>query len=1059
MRFLGYLIAFLLVADAASAAPVVAFFTAIGSAIGGALAAGGFLGFATRVVLGFAISALASAIRGKPDAPRQAGIKTESTTTGGDNSETFILGKYATSGNMVCPPMSHPNTGDTPNEFLTYVVDVSDVAGCDFSRLIVAGDYVTDFQASSGDHDLEGLIDGDPHVYLTWHDGSQTTADAYLMANYASYPERPWAATMTGEGICYAVITFRYNREIFNSLPGVRLEVEGIPLYDPRKDTTVGGSGSHRWDNKSTWEFTENPIVMVYNILRGIELPGGRVWGGQVAAEDLPLANWFAAMNECDESVNLNAGGTEPRYRAGYEVHTADDAPADVIAELLKSCSADIVEIGGTYKVRVGPPTMPVFAFSDDDVLIEQPEMLTPYPGLEEVYNAIHASHPDPDGLWETRDAPPRYNSDWEEEDGDRQLVASVDLPTVTSRTQVQRLMRAWIKDERRFRRHGLMLGPSALAIEPLDVVAYTSTRNGYSSKSFEVGEAHSDPLQLTCTLSMRERDDTDFDWSVGDELTVETPSVVYIPPTTRTVPGWNVEAVAVEDTNGDNRRPGIRISWTASKTGDATGIEYEVRPDGRASLVSMGMFSDLTKGEGVITAGILPNEDLEVRGRLVMRNRARDWTAWTDVTTLNIKLKAGTDYTILNEDLQELVDQTSFAAGLTGVEIVASLPTTGNYPGRVVFLTTDNKLYRRISGSWTVEVDGGDIKANSILSGAIAAGAVKAEQLDVGAATIQKLAVGDFQNFLAGSTGAWSHHPWDLGTGASVGTNTTHSPGGVLRLSSSHTTTDLIPPIDAIEGDKYYLDFWARVSTDIAGISSTTRVRLRWINELGQYIGVDDVALNGLAGGTWTRFADTYVAPSGTVAATVRIESDHSAGNVRLDDMSLRRVTEGVWIADGAVHAAKLDSGELITQTAQIKTALVDTLHLAGQAVTVPAYATEGGPTDVTSTSTWTEAVLLAMTRAGYATALQFTCQVAGYGDTILEFRFRRGSTTIGDGYVVTVGHTGRQTSVAFSMVDTDTGTGTTNYRVQCKKTGAASWSADGEIKQAFLSAHQFKR
>ncbi|WP_211299439.1 phage tail protein [Pukyongiella litopenaei] len=944
---------------------------------------------------------------------------------------------------------------------MTYVVDVSDVAGCDFSRLIVAGDYITDFQASSGDHDLEGLIDGDPHVYLTWHDGSQTTADAYLLANYASYPERPWAANMTGEGICYAVITFRYNREIFNSLPGVRLEVKGIPLYDPRKDSTAGGSGSHRWSNRSTWEFTENPVVMVYNILRGIALPGGRTWGGQVAAADLPLSNWFAAMNECDESVNLNGGGSELRYRAGYEVHTADDTPADVIAELLKSCSADIVEIGGVYKVRVGPPAMPVFAFSDDDVLIEQPEMLNPYPGLEEVYNAIHASHPDPQALWETRDAPPRYNSTWEEEDGDRQLVAAVDLPTVASRTQVQRLMRAWIKDERRFRRHGLMLGPSALAVEPLDVVAFTSPRNGYTGKAFEVGEAHSDPLQLTCTLSMRERDDTDFDWTTGDELAVETPSVIYVPPATRTVPGWNVEAVAVEDTNGDNRRPGIKISWTASKTGDATGIEYEVRPDGRTTLVSMGMFSDLTKGWGVITAGILPNENVEVRGRLVMRNRARDWTAWTDVTTLDIKLKTGTDFTILNEDLQNLVDQTSFAQGLTGVEIVNSLPTTGNYPGRVVFLTTDNKLYRRIFAAWTVEVDGGDIKANSILSGAIAAGAVKTEQLDFGAGTGAKLAVGDFQNYLSGSTGNWGNHPWNMGAGTAISTSSPHSPGAALALYNSHDTTTLIPPIDALGGEKYYLDFWAVLTQNLSGATSNTRVRLIWKDDADQWTGVHNIPLNGLVKGTWTRLADTYVAPAGSVSATVHIQSDHNAGTVYLDDMSLRRVTEGVWIADGAVNAAKLHSGELITKTAQIKNALVDTLHIAGQAVTVPVYTKTSSTVDVTSHTAWTTCLLLNMTRAGYATALQFTAQASGLGDTVLEYRFQRDSTVIDSGYHVTIGHTGRQTSVAISTVDTNTGTGGTNYIVRVKKLYGSGnpFGADGRVKQMFLSAHQFKR
>ena len=322
------------------AAPVVAAWAAITAGISAitSTAVGAFL---FRVAASVVLSALAAAIRGKPDAPERPGIRTEATTTGGVNSETFILGRYATSGNLVAPPYSHENSGDQPNLFMTYVVDVSDLPGVQFSRLIVGGEYIDDLQLNTvtgGEHQYEGNFNTNdfgnyPYLWMTWHDGSQTTADAYMMEYYASYPERPWAADMVGEGIAYAVITFYFAPDVYSGQPGVRFEVEGIPLYDPRKDSTVGGTGSHRWANKATWGFSENPLVMVYNILRGIEMPGGRIWGGKVAAEDLPLANWFAAMNVCDEDVTLKAGGTEKRYCAGYEVKTADDEPASASTE------------------------------------------------------------------------------------------------------------------------------------------------------------------------------------------------------------------------------------------------------------------------------------------------------------------------------------------------------------------------------------------------------------------------------------------------------------------------------------------------------------------------------------------------------------------------------------------------------------------------------------------------------------------------------------------------------------------------------------------------------
>lgn len=66
------------------------------------------------------------------------------------------------------------------------------------------------------------------------------------------------------------------------------------------------------------------------------------------------------------------------------------------------------------------------------------------------------------------------------------------------------------------------------------------------------------------------------------------------------------------------------------------------------------------------------------------------------------------------------------------GYEIVGALPTLGNFEGRVVFLTTDDKLYRYTGTAWTKAVDGGDLIANSVTTNAINAGAVTAAKIAV---------------------------------------------------------------------------------------------------------------------------------------------------------------------------------------------------------------------------------------------------------------------------------------------------------------------------------------
>jgi len=216
---------------------------------------------------------------------------------------------------------------------------------------------------------------------------------------------------------------------------------------------------------------------MIHNILRGIPV-GPDIWGGGVAADDLPFDAWIAAMTQAEAAVSLANGTTEPTWRAGFEVRV-DEEPLGVIDELLKACSGDLSNTGGTWTIRIGAPALPVLSISDDDIIITEDQQLDPFPGLDATFNGVTAQYPEPVSLYQSREAPPRFNAGWEDDDGNRRLVADLSLPAVPFANQVQRLMRAYIEDERRFIRHTLTLPPSAIQLEPLDTIAWTSARNG----------------------------------------------------------------------------------------------------------------------------------------------------------------------------------------------------------------------------------------------------------------------------------------------------------------------------------------------------------------------------------------------------------------------------------------------------------------------------------------------------------------------------------------------------------------------------------------------------
>ncbi|MDX0432922.1 hypothetical protein GOL30_26335 [Sinorhizobium medicae] len=103
-----------------------------------------------------------------------------------------------------------------------------------------------------------------------------------------------------------------------NQMPEHSAVGDGALLYDPRKDSTQGGVGSHRYTNPNTWEFSSNLALM-------------RLWhlchpvGGKMAYQNMYLPDWANAANVCDQNVTNRSGGTEKRYHGGFWFRASND--------------------------------------------------------------------------------------------------------------------------------------------------------------------------------------------------------------------------------------------------------------------------------------------------------------------------------------------------------------------------------------------------------------------------------------------------------------------------------------------------------------------------------------------------------------------------------------------------------------------------------------------------------------------------------------------------------------------------------------------------------------
>ena len=92
-------------------------------------------------------------------------------------------------------------------------------------------------------------------------------------------------------------------------------------------------------------------------------------------------------------------------------------------------------------------------------------------------------------------------------------------------------------------------------------------------------------------------------------------------------------------------------------------------------------------------------------------------------------------------DDLEGQLGANLFSNDLRPIERVSSLPSTGLFQGRVVLLTTDNKLYRYTGNAWTSTVPTTDL-TGQILGPQIGDGAVTSTKVGDSAITTAKIAV-----------------------------------------------------------------------------------------------------------------------------------------------------------------------------------------------------------------------------------------------------------------------------------------------------------------------------
>lgn len=308
--------------------------------------------------------------------------------------------------------------------------------------------------------------------------------------------------------------------------------------------------------------------------------------------------------------------------------------------------------------------------------------------------------------------------------------------------------------------------------------------------------------------------------------------------------------------------------------------------------------------------------------GRLASNTNAADRKLYRYVSGAWTRAVAGADLA------PGSLGYAAFSDDLRPPQIVTSLPSTGNYLGRQVLLTTDKKLYRWTSAAttgtadWSKSTDGADITAGSITGDRILAGTITSALIAADAITASKVRIGDTSNMYP--------DPLLIDPASMLGSFAGFTQSGAPLSSENYAVLaanaedrSMYTDKFAVEAGKpYYFSFLLGLG---AGTAPTATgpfgmgygVLLSWFSVSDT--GVETNIINQLLGNLITTAGD-FQTVSGQVVAPanarrLQIVFYRSGGGTSaayVGSPVVRRAANGELIVDGSITALKIAAGSI---------------------------------------------------------------------------------------------------------------------------------------------------
>lgn len=388
----------------------------------------------TAVGLSYALGGLVTLLNGNPNhnvppPPWQFMVN------GATYPRTLIYGATRVSGLLV-----FQQTSGNKNQYLWYVLAI---AGHQLDAMTDVWFDSVNIPTASIDGTTGAISTGKYAGFANiWkHTGTDgQTVDTNLNAAFSGV----WDSNHRGRSVAYLVIRLQQDSTTFptGAPQNFFISVKGKRLYDPRLDSTNGGSGAQRFTDATTWTFSANTALAAADYITG----GSNVYDVATPVNILGMGestsriDWALvanAANICDQTPSIPGSTTQIRYKLAGAL-SSGDTHATNLSKIVATMAGQVIYRGGKYRIFAAAYDAPTLTFTDSDLIGDGYEILAP--GRANLYNSVSPIYVDPNRNYQQVNSAINTSSTYITADGERIPPKSIDLTMVDDEYRAQRI-------------------------------------------------------------------------------------------------------------------------------------------------------------------------------------------------------------------------------------------------------------------------------------------------------------------------------------------------------------------------------------------------------------------------------------------------------------------------------------------------------------------------------------------------------------------------------------------------------------------------------------------